>query len=234
MGSIESTVAYGHVYFNTQPNLLLSLTDVNILHALTLNIKTHGYNYAPGSELIGLSYRIYYRLLSTLNPRCKLMDDNSDCTLLIETNFIKSKITTRRPIRWDEIDFPQTWILNSVTSPKQLADEVTNSELTQVTQNSDGQICLQFDNSLPVYRNSFSIPRKISHIQHISPIEPSAPAYGPARNRAASLHTLNSTDLPTSSRNVEKIKINPKTNIVQDFNNENPTPSEMDFDINSV
>ena len=55
-----STVAYGPVYFNTQPNLQLSLTDANILDALTLNVKTHGYNHAPGSELIGLSYRIYF------------------------------------------------------------------------------------------------------------------------------------------------------------------------------
>ncbi|KAG5574206.1 hypothetical protein H5410_054340 [Solanum commersonii] len=69
MGSIESTVAYGPVYFNAQPNLQLSLTDSNILDALTLNVKTHGYNYAPGSELICLSYRIYYKLLATLNPR---------------------------------------------------------------------------------------------------------------------------------------------------------------------
>ncbi|WMV50556.1 hypothetical protein MTR67_043941 [Solanum verrucosum] len=63
MGSIESTVTYGPVYFNAQPNLQLSLTDSNILDALTLNVKTHGYNYAPGSELICLSYRIYYKLL---------------------------------------------------------------------------------------------------------------------------------------------------------------------------
>ena len=58
MGSIESTVAYGQIYFNTQPNLQLSLTDRNILDALTLNVKTHGYNYVVGSELICLPYRI--------------------------------------------------------------------------------------------------------------------------------------------------------------------------------
>ncbi|KAG5579668.1 hypothetical protein H5410_050295 [Solanum commersonii] len=90
MGSIESTVAYGPVYFNAQPNLQLSLTDSNILDALTLNVKTHGYNYAPGSELICLSYRIYYKLLATLNPRCKLYD-TSDQTILVETNFARSK-----------------------------------------------------------------------------------------------------------------------------------------------
>ncbi|KAG5568728.1 hypothetical protein H5410_064257 [Solanum commersonii] len=92
MGSIEST---------------LSLTDSNILDALTLNVKTHGYNYATGSELICLSYRIYYKLLATLNPRCKLYD-TSDQTILVETNFTRSKVTTRRPIKWEEINFPTT------------------------------------------------------------------------------------------------------------------------------
>ncbi|KAG5567876.1 hypothetical protein H5410_065107 [Solanum commersonii] len=98
MGSIESTVAYSPVYFNTQPNLQLSLTDFNILDALTLNVKTHGYNYALGSELICLSYRIYFKLLANLNPRCKLYD-TSDQTILVKTNFAKSKVTTRRPIK---------------------------------------------------------------------------------------------------------------------------------------
>ncbi|KAG5590103.1 hypothetical protein H5410_040617 [Solanum commersonii] len=74
MGSIEFTVAYGPVYFNTKPNLQLSLTNSNKLDVLTLNVKTHGYNYAPGSELICLSYRIYFKLLATLNPKCKLYD----------------------------------------------------------------------------------------------------------------------------------------------------------------
>ncbi|KAG5574739.1 hypothetical protein H5410_054873 [Solanum commersonii] len=84
MGSIEFTVAYGPVYFNAQPNLQLSLTDSNILDALTLNVKTHGYNYAPGSELICLSYRIYYKLLATLNPRYKKIDSLSN--LIVQIN----------------------------------------------------------------------------------------------------------------------------------------------------
>ncbi|KAG5619599.1 hypothetical protein H5410_004817 [Solanum commersonii] len=90
LAAFQSTVAYGPIYFNAQPNLQLSLTDSNILNALTLNVKKHGYNYAAGSELICLSYRIYYKLLATLNPRCKLYD-TSDQTILVETNFARSK-----------------------------------------------------------------------------------------------------------------------------------------------
>ncbi|KAG5623438.1 hypothetical protein H5410_008656 [Solanum commersonii] len=67
-------------------------SDGFMTDALTLNVKTHGYNYAAGSKLICLSYIIYYKLLATLNPRCKLYD-TSDQTILVETNFVRSKKT---------------------------------------------------------------------------------------------------------------------------------------------
>ena len=74
MGIIQSSLAHGPVYFNVYPNLQLSLSDVNILDALTLNVKTHGYNYIPGTETICICYRIYYKPLFTLNPQCKRID----------------------------------------------------------------------------------------------------------------------------------------------------------------
>ncbi|WMV58231.1 hypothetical protein MTR67_051616 [Solanum verrucosum] len=91
MGSIESTVAYGPVYFNAQPNLQLSLTDSNILDALTLNVKMHGYNYAAGSELICLSYRIYFKLLATLNPRYKKLDNLTNLIIEIDDKLKSAK-----------------------------------------------------------------------------------------------------------------------------------------------
>ncbi|KAL8493010.1 hypothetical protein ACS0TY_024281 [Phlomoides rotata] len=49
MRIIQSSLALGPVYFDVYPNLSLSLSDSNICDSLTLNIKTHGYNYIKGT-----------------------------------------------------------------------------------------------------------------------------------------------------------------------------------------
>ncbi|KAK6779901.1 hypothetical protein RDI58_022085 [Solanum bulbocastanum] len=87
-----------------------------------------------------------------------------------------------------------------------MADAVTNSEYSHITQNPDGQISMQF-NAIPFSRHSFSSARRLPAMHHISHIDP---VYGLASNRAASLHTLPSViSADQSNRLVNKIKINP-------------------------
>jgi len=66
-------------------------------------------------------------------------------------------------------------------------------------------------------------------IHHISPVEP---IYRPTRDCAASLHTI----VFNSNFVVEKVKIDPRTNIVQvndDVSDKDiPSISEMEFDPN--
>ncbi|KAG5619594.1 hypothetical protein H5410_004812, partial [Solanum commersonii] len=83
--------------------------DENSLSSFMLNVKLHGYDDMPGTEVVCICYRIYFKLLHTLNPMCKVIDFKNE-TILIETNFDKSKVVTRRPIKWEEIDFPQEWL----------------------------------------------------------------------------------------------------------------------------
>lgn len=87
MGIVETSLAHGPIYFDVYPDLHLSLSDQNIDDALTLYVKTHGYNYAHRSEIICICYRIYFRLLTTMNARCKRINKPNDETILIETNY---------------------------------------------------------------------------------------------------------------------------------------------------
>ena len=141
IGIIQSSLSHGPVYFNVYQNLQLSLSDINILDVLTLNVKTHGYNYVSGSELICICYRIYYKPLTTMNPKCKKMNKPNNETILIESNFNLSKISTRRSIKWDEIEFPQNWIIEgAITSQPKI-----NSNLSNIIQTTDGTIKIEFE-----------------------------------------------------------------------------------------
>jgi len=75
----------------------------------------------------------------------------------------------------------------------------------------------------------FNLMISLLFIIDISPIEP---VYGPTRNRAASLHTIASDKPDQKVKRVERVKIKPQTNIVQDNDNisdkDIPSLSEMD------
>lgn len=203
MGVMETSLCHGPVYFNTFPNLSLSLTDIHLFEALKLHLQLHGYNFLPGSETIALIYRIHFKIMNTLSPRVKKIVQPTSRTTLIETNLLASNIATNRVIRWNEVTFPEQWTLPQVITPQ----PIINQDIEQIVQTSDGDVEVRFN------------PRRSIHLPRIS--IPSTTEEG---------RTSKSDDSETSS-NPRLILNNNRIfhPIRENQNYDSPTPSEMQF-----
>ncbi|KAG5615249.1 hypothetical protein H5410_015073 [Solanum commersonii] len=148
----------------------ISLPDENSLSSLMLNVKLHGYDYMSETEVVCICYRIYYKLLHTLNPMSKIIDFKNE-TILIEINFGKSKVVTRRPIRWDEIDFPQEWVIEGAAQPK---DNI-NDKVSEIEQFNDETVKIKFSDSASMHNriDNHSMSSRISRSNsfYISPVD---------------------------------------------------------------
>jgi hypothetical protein len=83
LGMIQSSSFNGPIHFDVFPNLTISLDDINILKALTLNVLTSGYDMEEGSKPLSIIYRIYYKLMKTnLDPQA-VIKNAGQSTLLI-------------------------------------------------------------------------------------------------------------------------------------------------------
>ncbi|XP_043717644.1 uncharacterized protein LOC122665555 [Telopea speciosissima] len=70
IGAIETSMCYGPVHFNCYPDISLPLKDENILDALKINLKSHGYNMKPESIPIAVVHRIQYKAMKKIScPR---------------------------------------------------------------------------------------------------------------------------------------------------------------------
>jgi len=65
-----------------------------LLHALELNIKTHGYNMMKWSQPLTIIYRIYYKLMKTTLELQALLESPKWQTLLLQCNTQNSTICT--------------------------------------------------------------------------------------------------------------------------------------------
>ncbi|KAK9740415.1 hypothetical protein RND81_03G033400 [Saponaria officinalis] len=221
--------AHGPVYFDVYPNLTLSLSDDNILDALTLNVKTHGYNYTQGSEVICICYRIYFKPLFTLNPCCRLFDKKIIETIIIESNFHKSDITTRRRIKWEEISFPDSWKIERAIQPKPFI----YTELLDVTQSDDTSVSLNFGSN---QNNRLLSHRSNSTRSYISPCDyltepPSTSRYLTSQLPKTVRDDENLTDEPIRESRIDEYKTD-SHNILKGHSNPNiDTMSQMSYNL---
>ncbi|KAG5605751.1 hypothetical protein H5410_027243 [Solanum commersonii] len=135
IGTIQTSLAYG--------------PDENSLSSRMLNVKLHGYDYIPGTEVVCICYRIYYKLLHTLNPMCK--------------------VVTRRPIKWEEINFPQEWVIENATQPQ----NNFNTEVSEIEQLNDGTVKIRCHEPTNMLIDNRSMSSRISrsNSSYISPVD---------------------------------------------------------------
>ena len=72
IGTVETSLGQGLIYFNCYPNKTVSLMDRNILDCLFLNIYFHGLDMKEGSIPAALIYRIQYKVMNTYASRVLL------------------------------------------------------------------------------------------------------------------------------------------------------------------
>ncbi|GAV83634.1 MP domain-containing protein, partial [Cephalotus follicularis] len=69
IGAIKTSLCNAPVYFDGYPDLTIYLTDKNILETLMINIKLHGYNMLPGSEIIIIFHHVHYKATNSICPK---------------------------------------------------------------------------------------------------------------------------------------------------------------------
>ncbi|KAG5585432.1 hypothetical protein H5410_045866 [Solanum commersonii] len=86
-----------------------------------------------------------------------------------ENNFDKSKVVTRRPIKWEEIDFPQEWVIENATQPQ----NNINTKVSEIEQLNDGTIKIRFHEptNMLIDNHSMSSRMSRSNSSYISPVD---------------------------------------------------------------
>ena len=78
---------------------------------------------------------------TNLDPQAAIKNSGNS-TLLIQSSTQDANIRTPKLIRWDEINFPNEWLLENVSKPARVANDTIN--LDYIQQYLDGSIKISF------------------------------------------------------------------------------------------
>ena len=118
LGQIEANLSDGPVFFNVFPDFSISRTNPHILECLTLLLKTSGYEMKPGSKNIAVTYRVCYKIMTTLRPGAK-RSATKELTMMFITN-PRNNYKTPKPLNWEDVDIPKSWTLAQITEPTEV------------------------------------------------------------------------------------------------------------------
>ena len=145
--TVESSICAGPIYFNSFPDLTVSLKDKNISDVLTLNLAIFGLDMKSGSVPINLTYRVRYKVMMSMISRSLKPKQTGETTLFL-TDTTKARVTVPKAIKWSEVSFPQKWTLDRVVPAK----PIPTPEFQEIKQFETGKVELFFDR-----RNSFHL-----------------------------------------------------------------------------
>lgn len=156
LGVVETSLMAGPVHFSCVPNLTLSLSDPTLLKALVLDLSTKGYDMDEETENLILVYRVHYKAMNTICGDIKHLPDKLDhsnpATMLFQTD-LKSAVHVPRSIPWDEVNFPESWIIPQASEPSIKTEERL---LTNIVNHPDGKAEVLFTPKSKSFRSSQS------------------------------------------------------------------------------
>ncbi|GAV81253.1 LOW QUALITY PROTEIN: MP domain-containing protein, partial [Cephalotus follicularis] len=165
IGAIETSLCNGPVYFDGYPDLTISLTDKNIFETLKINIKLHGYNMLPGSEIIVVIHHVHYKATNSICPKSLVNLSKGETTMMkCVTN--DSNILIPQKIKWSDINIPEDWSIQSDTiAPNQ--ENIENTSLHSITQNEEGLVKIRFDKTVKTHPTTEEISSQSSVLKGI-------------------------------------------------------------------
>ena len=156
-----------------------------------------------------------------LNPHCRRVDKPFNETILIETNFRKFKITTRRSIKLEETEFPENWIIQqAVPSPP-----VIQNSLINIMQTPEGLVKMQFENNNRLIGSTSKLDKSLSMRSFISPMDYVIET--PCRTSVSAKSKTQNSEESIQEDHIDELRINKdRDNIVKGINH---TLSEADI-----
>ncbi|KAG6436862.1 hypothetical protein SASPL_101766 [Salvia splendens] len=106
-----------------------------------LNIRTEGFNMAREAKNVILTYRIHYKVMNSVFPRCKEIPYESEKqTTLFVTNLEKSNVKIPQTITWDQVKLPENWLLEEAIEP----EKPEPRKLEDIIEHSNGDVEIRF------------------------------------------------------------------------------------------
>ena len=109
LGTIETSLSNGPVYFDCYPNFTVSLSDQNILDTLTLDVKIHNYTMKLESLPLAVIYRVHYKdIVSAFNTKA-LRTSSKGETVLLQIDLSKANYHVPKTSNWEDIFLLEKW-----------------------------------------------------------------------------------------------------------------------------